>query len=125
MNGLTRENPSTIAFVVNCYFSNAIDTEELQQWAFMVVESAESYPDYIAELLNFDEPRFHIIRSIGFSPGRSFTEQEDEAVFGIAYLRNRKVFDGPSKDRALNSLHNNHEILTEFRTSFPFIQVEV
>ncbi|MBW5416396.1 hypothetical protein [Pseudomonas sp. MAG002Y] len=125
MNGLTRENSSTIAFVVNCYFSDAINTEELQQWAFMVMESAESYPDYIAELSNFDAPRFHIYNSIGFSPGRSFTKQEDEAIFGIAYLRNREVFDGPSRHRALNSLHDNHAILTEFRNYFPFIQVEV
>ncbi|MDN3238042.1 hypothetical protein [Pseudomonas sp. WAC2] len=125
MNGLTRESSSTIAFVVNCYFNDAINTEELQQWAFMVLESAESYPDYITELLTFDAPRFHIYRSIGFSPSRSFTKQEDEAIFGIAYIRNRKVFDGPSRDRALNSLHNNHVILTEFRTYFPFIHVEV
>jgi len=125
MNGLTRENSSTIAFIVNCYLSNSISTDELQQWAIRIMESTEAYPDYIAELLSFDAPRFHIYKTIGFSPGRSFTNQEDEAIFGIAYLRNREVFDGPAREHAINSLHMNQAILTEFRTAFPFIQVAV
>ncbi|MGN0927219.1 hypothetical protein [Ectopseudomonas mendocina] len=125
MNGLTRENSSTIAFIVNCYLSNSISTDELQQWAIRIMESTEAYPDYIAELLSFDAPRFHIYKTIGFSPGRSFTNQEDEAIFGIAYLRNREVFDGPVGEHAINSLHMNQAILTEFRTAFPFIQVAV
>ena len=125
MNGLTRENSSTIAFVVNCYLSNSISTDELQQWAIQIMESIEACPDYIAELLSFDAPRFHIYKTIGFSPGRSFTSQENEAIFGIAYLRNREVFDGPTREHAINSLHMNQTILTEFRTAFPFIQVTV
>jgi hypothetical protein len=123
MNGITRENSSTIAFVVNCYLSNSISTDELQQWATRIMESTGEYPDYIVELLSFDAPRFHIYKAIGFSPSRRFTNQESEAIFGIAYLRNREVFDGPTKECAINSLHMNHTILTEFRTAFPFIQV--
>lgn len=123
MNGLTREDSSTIAFVVNCYFSDAINTDELQQWAFRVMESDESYPDYIAELLGFNAPRFHIYKVIGFSPSRSFTIREDEAICGIACLRGREVFDGPDKDQALNSLRNDQAILAEFQATFPFIQV--
>lgn len=125
MNGLTRESSSTIAFVVNCYLSNSISTDELQLWAFRIMESTEACPDYIAELLNFDAPRFHIYKTIGFNPGRSFTAQEDEAIFGIAYLRNREVFDAPAREHAINSLHMNQTILTEFITAFPFIQVVV
>ena len=125
MNGLTRENSSTIAFVLNCYLSNSISTDELQQWAIRIMELTEAYPDYISELASFDTPRFHIYKTIGFSPSRSFTNQEDEAIFEITYLRNRDVFDGPTRERALNSLHMNQTILTEFRTAFPFIQVTV
>lgn len=123
MNGLTRENSSTIAFVLNCYLSNSIRTDELQQWAIRIMESTEPYPDYISELLSFDAPRFHIYKTIGFSPSRNFTSQESEAIFGITYLRNRDVFDGPTRERALNSLHMSQTILTEFRTTFPFIQI--
>ncbi len=125
MNGLTRDNSSTIAFVLNCYLSNTISTDELQEWASRVMESTKAYPNYISELLSFDAPRFNIYKTIGFSPSRSFTSQEDEAIFGITYLRNRDVFDGPERERALNSLHMNQAILTEFRTTFPFIQIAV
>ena len=123
MNGLTRENSSTIAFIVNCYLSNSISTDELQQWATRIMESAEACPDYIVELLSFDAPRLHIYKTIGFSPSRSFTNQEDEAILGITYLRNREVFDGPTRESAIKSLHMNQTILAEFRTAFPFIQV--
>ncbi|WP_422910653.1 hypothetical protein ACOCLD_02005 [Pseudomonas sp. MAC6] len=125
MNGLTRENSSTIAFIVNCYLSNSISTDELQQWATRIMESTGEYPDYIVELLSFDAPRFHIYKAIGFSPSRRFTNQESEAIFGITYLRNRVAFDGPTKECAINSLHMNQTILTEFRTAFPFIQIAV
>ncbi|WP_373386904.1 hypothetical protein [Pseudomonas alcaligenes] len=125
MNGFTRENSSTIAFIVNCYLSNSISTDELQQWAARIMESTEEYPDYIVDLLSFDAPRVHIYKAIGFSPIRSFTNQEDEAILGITYLRNREVFDGPTRERAINSLHMNQAILAEFRTAFPFIQVAV
>jgi hypothetical protein len=125
MNGLTRENSSTIAFVVNCYLSNSISTDELQQWATRIMESTGEYPDYIVELLSFDAPRFHIYKAIGFSPSRRFTNQESEAILGITHLRNREAFDGPTRECAINSLHMNQIILTEFRAAFPFIQVVV
>lgn len=126
MNGLTRENSSNIAFVVNCYLGNSISTDELQQWATRIMGSTGEYPDYIVELLSFDAPRFHIYKAIGFSPSRRFTNQESEAISGIAYLRNREVvIEGPTRECAINSLHMNLTILTEFRAAFPFIQVVV
>lgn len=123
MNGLTRENSSTIAFVLNCYLSNSISTDELQQWAIRIMESTEACPDYISELLSFDAPRFNIYKAIGFSPSRRFTSQEHESIFGITYLRNREVFDGPKREQALKALHMNQATLSEFRAVFPFIQV--
>lgn len=125
MNGLTRENSSAIAFIVNCYLSNSISTDELQHWATRIMESAEAYPDYIVDLASFNAPRFHIYKTIGFSPSRSFKNQENEAILGITYLRNREVFDGPIRERAIKSLHMNQAILAEFRAAFPFIQVAV
>lgn len=47
MTGLTRENPTTIAYVVKCYLSNAISTLELQTWAADVAGSGAAHPDYL------------------------------------------------------------------------------
>jgi hypothetical protein len=54
------KNPTTIAFVVNCYLSNAISTLELQTWAADVAGSGAAHPDYLLALTTFDAPRFHV-----------------------------------------------------------------
>ncbi len=122
MTGLTRDNPTTIAFVLNCYLSNAISTEELQTWAADVAGSGASHPGYIMDLITFDAPRLHVYGTLGFSPGRTFSDQENEAIYGIAYLRDREVFEAPNRARALQALHHNPAVCAEFAAVFPFIQ---
>ncbi|WP_434677073.1 hypothetical protein J3P77_13120 [Pseudomonas sp. R1-18] len=114
MTGLTRDNPTIIAFVLNCYLSNAISTEELQMWAADVAGSGVAHPDYIMDLITFDAPRFHIYETLGFSPGRTFSAHECEAIQGLAYLRNRLVFEASNKARALQALHQNPSVGAEF-----------
>ncbi|WP_147406514.1 hypothetical protein [Pseudomonas reidholzensis] len=122
MTGLTRENPKTIAFVLNCYLSNAISTLELQTWAADVAGSGIAYPDYLLDLTTFDAPRFHVYEALGFSPGRTFSAEESDAIHGIAYLRDRKVYEAVDKARALQALQNHPSVRTEFAAVFPFIQ---
>ena len=116
------EDSATITFVLNCYLSNAISTEELQEWVVVLMGTHDLHPQYAAELFNFNAPRFHIYKAIGFVPSRKFTKQEKEAIYGIAYLRKRDVYDAPSKSKALASLEKSNSVLSEFRATFPFLQ---
>jgi hypothetical protein len=121
MTGLTRENPTTIAFVVNCYLSNAISTLELQTWAADVAGSGAAHPDYLLDLTTFDAPRFHVYETLGFSPSRTFSAEENDAIYGIAYLRHREVYESVDKARALQAWHQNPSVRTEFAAVFPFL----
>jgi hypothetical protein len=123
MNGLTQEDSSLIGFVVACYFCDAIDNNDLNKWAEYIIATRDSYPPYILDLLYFDEPRFHIYRTIGFTPSSVTNQKEDIALFGITYLRGRSHLDGPPQEVALAKLKTSVAIQKRFRDTFPFIEV--
>ncbi|CAN7536018.1 hypothetical protein LJR066_006658 [Acidovorax sp. LjRoot66] len=123
MHGLTQEDSSLIGFVVACYFCDAIDSEELNRWAEHMIATREGYPDYMLDLLYFDEARFHIFRVIGFTPSEETSEKEDQAICGIAYLRGRPQADGPAIDVAFNALIESPAIKERFLPTFPFLEV--
>lgn len=121
MNGLTRDDSSVIGFVAASFFENAIDTAELRQWAEHVVASYSDYPDYIIDFLEFDEPRFHLYRVVGFTSDRELSETESLALSGIAYARGREVYDGPQRQEALDALRACRHVQAEFESTFPFL----
>ena len=123
--GLTKENSTTIGFVVSCIFAGAIDKQELQQWADHVLVSTDSHPLYIVELSTFDETLFHIFRVIGFVPHCDLTDPEKVALVGIAFVRGREQFEPvPSRDQAMAALGAQPHVLARFRDTFPFISVD-
>lgn len=121
MEGLTRDDSSEIAFVVACYLANAIDTAELRRWAEHVVASRDAYPGYVIDLMDFEAPRFHVYRVLGFTPSGDFSEAESAAISGIAYARGRAVHDGPTREAASRALARRPEIGQEFARVFPFV----
>lgn len=123
MDGLTQEDSSLIGFVVACYFCDAIGTADLNRWAEHILATRDHYPDYILDLLEFNEARFHIYRVIGFSPSAAISRQEDEAIAGIAYLRGSKPMDGPPVEVALNRLKKMPAVRERFLSTFPFLDV--
>ncbi len=125
MDGLTQEDSSLIGFVVACYFRNAIDNNDLNKWAEHIIATRDNYPSYILDLLYFDEPGFHIYRTIGFNPSSVTSQAEDIALFGITYLRGRSHLDGPPQEAALAKLKNSAGIQKRFRDTFPFIEVSL
>ncbi len=124
MDGLTFEDSQTIGFVVVCYFSNSIDTDELHAWAEHVLRTCDDYPPYILDLMEFDQARFHIFRTIGFNPESKLTRNQEIALYGIAYLRGREVYDGPPREKALAMLKRCPEVARRFRLTFPFLALE-
>jgi hypothetical protein len=122
---LSRENSSDIGFVVACLLAGAIDRGELQAWADHVLVTTESCPPYIGDLSTFDEPLSHIYRVIGFMPISGLADSEQFALIGIAIVRERGRFElMPTGEQALAALAKNPQIMTRFRTTFPFIIVE-
>jgi len=122
---LTKENSSTIGFVVSCIFAGAIDKRELQAWADHVLDSCDPYPLYIVDLSTFDEPLGHIFRVIGFVPHCNLSDTEKDALVGIAFLRGRgQVEPAPSRAQALAALSAHPTVLARFRETFPFITME-
>ncbi len=85
--------------------------------------SSSGYPDYVVDLREFDAPRFHFYKVVGFTPSRGLSETESHAISGIAYLRGREVVDGPSKQIALAALSSCPHIAEEFNATFPFLQL--
>lgn len=122
---LTKENSTTIGFVVSCIFAGAIEKRELQAWADNVLVSSDSYPLYIVDLSTFDKALSHIFRVIGFVPHCDLSDTEKDALVGIAFVRGREQFDpAPSRDQALAALSAHPTVLARFRETFPFISVE-
>lgn len=121
---LTKEDSTTIGFVVSCIFAGAIDTRELRAWADHVLVTFESYPAYIVDLSTFDEALFHIFRVIGFTPHSPLTETEEVALIGIAFLRGRDRFEPePSREQALAAVATHPRIVADFCQTYPFLNL--
>jgi len=122
---LARDDSATIGFVVACLFRDAINLEELRAWADHVLLSAPAYPNYITELSLFDGYLKDIYQVIGFVPSRGLSASQALAVVGIAFARGREPFDPPAPhSEALAALRQHPEVLSEFRSTFPFLVVE-
>jgi hypothetical protein len=122
---LTKDNSSTIGFVLDCLFAGAIDNLELHAWAEHVLSATDSCPPYIIDLSTFDEPLFHIHRIVGFVPSSGLSDDEHVALIGIAFVRGRDQFEPvPTKEQALAALHHHFSLVTRFRSVFPFIDFE-
>ena len=125
MKGLTKGDSSTIGFVVACLFSRAIDKHELHTWALHILATEDSCPPYFVDLMDFDEPLFHIHKVIGFVTGSGLSEDEKTALVGIAFVRGRDQFEPvPTKEQALDALAAHDSVLTRFRRTFPFIDLQ-
>jgi hypothetical protein len=120
---LSRDESSTLGFVVACIFSEAIDTSELQAWADQVLISNDSCPPYLVDLSTFDRELCHIYEVIGFVPHCELSDSERGALVGIAYARGRNRFESlPTRDQALALLKLSPHVLARFRDTFPFVE---
>ena len=122
--GFSSENSETIGFVFSCVFASAIDISELRDWCVYVIDQndVESIQPYLFDLMDFDQPLAHLYKVIGFAPVWKHSDDEADALYGIAVQRGRVLYDAPvSKQSALELLRNNPLITERFRRTFPFI----
>ncbi|MFD6352964.1 hypothetical protein [Nocardia tengchongensis] len=124
VSGLTMDDSSTIGFVLDCLYSEAIDMAELRKWCEFVIVSndMESIPDYMFDLVSFDGGLSKVVDCVGFSPAVECHGRDEYALYGIAYLRGRDVYDPPvTFDDAESALVGAPHILERFKSTFPFI----
>jgi hypothetical protein len=122
---LTPDDSDDIGFVNACVFSQAISVSDLSQWAQYSIALNDAVPAYVYDLVDFTEPLFKISKVYGFSPVWERTQDEEIALFGIAYLRGITLCDCPVEEsEALAVLQAHRNILDRFRRTFPFLEVE-
>ncbi|MFE3957753.1 hypothetical protein ACFXPS_26710 [Nocardia sp. NPDC059091] len=125
ITGLTQEDSQTIGFVVDCLFCQAIDRAELRKWCphVVITNDLEHIPQYIFNLMDFDEGAADVFRVIGFVPTK-IRGADESALYGIAYLRGIDVFDSPtSPSAASKALEARPVMLQRFREVFPFVDL--
>ncbi|WP_253814715.1 hypothetical protein [Nocardia amikacinitolerans] len=124
VEGLTRDDPGTISFVLACLFCQAISLDEMKQWSLHIVMSnrAEEIPSYIFELIEYEGSLAGVVRTIGFSPDDGAVSLIEPAIYGIAFERGVDVYDPPITKRAAGvEIRSHPEVLDTFFETFPFI----
>ena len=121
---LTRDSSEDIGFVKSCVIKGAITNKEFNDWVEYVIvnDKVDDLPQYIFDLIDFNGSFYELINIIGFTPDPILTEDEDNAIYGIAIKRFGNDLDIPiSNNEALRALDRNHLISKRFKSIFPFI----
>jgi hypothetical protein len=117
-------NDEDLSFAVACLYRKVIELDEFKKWVEQVINDTpiDNIPLYIFELLNFNQHTFHIHEVIGFPLTFSFSKKEEDALYGILFLRNKECFNEDIvKEKALRLIYKHPEILSKFKRQFPFI----
>lgn len=117
-----------LGFAISCIFYQSITINEFQMWIDIVIKEVDIdyIPSYIFDLslTQEDELISKLYEIIGYTPVSFLSENEKDALTGIAHLRRIEVYDLPvSKEQALEALKKNPQVLEEFKRFFPFIDL--
>ena len=121
---VTRDSSEDIGFVKSCVINAAITNKEFNDWVEYVIvnDKVDDLPLYIFDLIDFNGSFYELINIIGFTPDPILTEDEDNAIYGIAIKRFGNDLDIPiSNNEALRALDRNPLISKRFKSIFPFI----
>jgi hypothetical protein len=123
LDGISKENPDVLGFVIDSLFSGAIGDEDLKEWAIGIIRDndVEHIPYYIFELADFNGRRADLFELIGFSFDWKCTKSQSKALYGIALKRGEDLGEECTPKAALKALEKHPEIEQRFRETFPFI----
>ncbi|ENW3382256.1 hypothetical protein ICR78_001361 [Neisseria gonorrhoeae] len=84
----------------------------------------DTVPLYIFDLIDFDKSIGEIYDVIGVVNYGYISNNQKNALTGIAFLRGIDVYDPPvSKEKALKALKKHPEIYHKFKRFFPFVEL--
>lgn len=124
--GLTIDDSTRIGLVIEAFGCEAISVTEVNRWCEELLRAHDlpELPDYVLELLEFDEKFAKVFRVVGFVPHSGLSQQETNALYGIALLRGVERLDWPVREEvARRALVAKPSVLERFRAEFPFISI--
>lgn len=124
--GLTKDDSSTLGFVLASLFSGAICLAELREWATRTLLEFEpgTEPAYLVDLVDFADSLPSVYRVIGFTPWWPRSADEELALVGLAVERggcSNAELGGATQELA--ALSRNPQILARFAEVFPFVAI--
>ncbi|EJU79502.1 hypothetical protein NMEN3001_0589 [Neisseria meningitidis NM3001] len=122
----SKENCEDLGFAIVCMFYDAINLSEFKLWLDIVVRDTpiDTIPLYIFDLIDFDKSIGEIYDVIGVVNYGYISNDQKNALTGIAFLRGIDVYDPPiSKEKALKALEKYPEIYQRFQHFFPFVEL--
>lgn len=125
---ICKHESSDLSFALSCLFNEAITLQEFRQWVELVISSANisNLPSFVFDLLEFNDDIFKIYDTIGFVPDKEVTLEEENAIIGLAFIRNKSLYDSPITEKtAINALKNQPLIKSRFENTFPFIDTQL
>ena len=123
---ISKENCEDLGFAIICMFYDALHISEFKLWLDIVVRDApiDKIPLYIFDLIDFDKSIGEIYDVIGVVNYGYISNDQKNALTGIAFLRGIDVYDPPvSKEKALKALEKYPEIYQKFQHFFPFVEL--
>jgi hypothetical protein len=122
-SGLVNGDSSLIGFVEYCLYSAAITDKDIQNWSMHMIEKYDDLPLYMYDLPDFKKEDYNLYKLIGFATSWGFSEEDKDALYGIAYKRGFTPYDCPlTKEGAIRRLEECPHIKKKFREIFPFIE---
>ena len=123
---ISKENCEDLGFAIICMFYDALYISEFKLWLDIVVRDApiDKIPLYIFDLIDFDKSIGEIYDVIGVANYGYISNNQKNALTGIAFLRGIDVYDPPvPKEKALKALKKHPEIYQKFQHFFPFVEL--
>ena len=123
---ISKENCEDLGFAIVCIFYDAINLSEFKLWLDIVIRDTpiDKIPLYVFDLINFEKSIGKIYDVIGVVNYGCISNDQKNALTGIAFLRGIDVYDPPvSKEKALKALEKYPEIYQKFQHFFPFVKL--
>lgn len=126
MKGFTFEDSSVLGFALKCQIKGIITFEEFKWFLYEVIDknNTQDIPVFFWDLIDVSyEKMLHLEQIIGFSPYCTLSDDENNALYGIGYIRWDDYSCPINSSYAMECLNENMHILERFKKMFTFIEI--
>lgn len=124
MKGFTFEDSSILGFAFKCQIKGVVTFEEFKKILYEIINqnNIEDIPVYFWDLIDMSyEDILNIECIIGFSPYCTLSDDENNALYGIGYVRWKDYSCPINRLYAMDCLSQNMHIWEIFKKLFAFI----